>query len=261
MFMRRRYAALLLILTFFSCGIEDYRYLPPIDSGNISMNLNTLATVNLPYVDAGAAGQFFYFRNFIIYYRIYISDISIQGKVSLAELQTLNAGLYSDYYYLNPYTTMDNNRSPSAMGSIFSSRRFYQLMVDGNVAIDNILSSGAPSPGTVKPLILDFAQQSGGTIPPSLTINSTNYDLQRYYDPAVTMPIPTDGFFINSTDLQDQANISSANRTNMDVQNKENITGQKYTYAAMYILLFGRDVGLTPIYSAPTFIGIFRLPD
>jgi hypothetical protein len=225
------------------------------------MNLNTMATINLPYIDAGGTtSEYYYFRNFIIYYRIYISDISIQGQISLDELQTVNAGLYSDYYYLNPYTTLDNNRSPSAMGSIFSSRRFYPLATE-DASIDGLLGTGIlPPSGSVSPIVLDFSQQSSGTIP-FLQIGASTYNLHRYYDPAVNVPWPSDRYFINSVDLQDSSKISTTDRTNMDVQNKENVSGPKYTYAAMYILLFGRNEDLTPVYSAPTFIGIFRLPD
>jgi hypothetical protein len=261
---KRRYTALLFttaLLTIYSCGIEDYKYLQPIDSGNISRELNTQATIRLPYIDAGDKGAYYYFQNFIIYYRIYISETSIQGQISTDQLQTINAGLYNDYWYLNPYTTLDNNRSPSAMGSVFSSRRFYPLEVEGNVSLDSVLGTGAlPPQGSTKRLDLDFAQQGGGTIP-SITINNTVYKLQRHYDPAVNVPWPSDRYFINSVDLQDPSKASTTDHTNMDVQNKEGSSGIKYAYAAMYILLFGRTKDLTPVYSAPTFIGIFRLPD
>jgi hypothetical protein len=231
-------------------------YLPAIGSENIYTDLNTQATIRLPYIDADPSGMHYYFQNFIIYYRIYISDIEISGQISTDnDLQRINAGLYSDYWYLNPYTTLDNNLSPSAMGSVFAGRRFYSLEIE-DASIDSML---AVSSGIT--LILDFAQQSGDSIP-TLTINNgLPYRLARHYDPALTMPIPTDRYFINSSDIQNPLNISTDNRTNLDVQNKD-VSGPKYTYTVMYILLFGRSPqDASPVYSAPTFIGIFRLPD
>jgi hypothetical protein len=250
------------VFILFSCGLEDYKFLPSLigADGNITMTLNTRATIRLGYLDAGTSGQYYYFKNFVIYYRIYISDIPVDGQVSTDQLQTLNSGLYSDYWALNPYTTLDNNRSPSGMGSIFSGRKFYPLTVEGD-SIDSLLGiSVLPGQGSTAVLSLDFTRNNPGSVP-SLTIGTAAYNLTRYNDPTMTVPIPTNGHFINSADLQDPSNISSENRTNLDVQDKQNIPGQKYTYTAMYILLFGRDVDLTPIYSAPTFIGIFRLPD
>jgi hypothetical protein len=248
------------IFILFSCGLEDYKYLPSLiqADGNITMTLNTRATISLGYLNAGDAGQYYYFKNFIIYYRIYISDISVDGQVSTDQLQTINSELNNDYTALNSYTT-DSNRSPSGMGSIFSSRKFYPLAVEG-ASIDSLLGTSAlPGQGSTTMLALDFTRNNPGSVP-SLTLGTATYKLIRHSDPTVTVPIP-DGYFINSEELQDLSNKSDANRTNLDVQDKGNISGQKYTYAAMYILLFGRDVDLTPIYSVPTFIGIFRLPD
>jgi uncharacterized membrane protein len=240
-----------------SCGMEDYKYLQPIDSGNITMELNSRAIVRLPYINTD---NYYYFRNFVIYYRIYISDISISGQVSQDELNRLNTGLYNDYWALQPYTALDNNRSPSAMGSVFSGRKYFPLAVQG-ASIDSVLGTGAlPSQGSTTELRLDFAQVSSTTYP-SLTIKDVSYNLYRNNDSTLNRPIPSNRYFLNSSDLQNPANISTTELTNMDVQNKEGISGQKYTYASMYILLVGTDDNLTTIYSAPSFIGIFRLPD
>jgi hypothetical protein len=246
------FAGLILV----SCGIEDYLYLQPIDSGNILLELNSRATVNLPFIDTT---NYYYFQNFVIYYRIYISDQNVTSEISSGDLQRINGGLYSDYWALNPYTTLDNNRSPSAMGSVFSGRKYFSLAIEG-ASIDSILDTGSlPPQGSLTALVLDFAQIPG-TIP-SLKIQGAEYNLYRHNDPATNSPRP-DRYFINSSGLQSSSNISSTALTNMDVQDKETtISGQRYTYVAMYILLYGMDNMLLPIYSAPTFIGIFRLPD
>jgi hypothetical protein len=248
---RRRFALLSFAgLILASCGIEDYKYLAPIDAGNILMELNTRATINLPSIDTT---EYYYFRNFTIYYRIYISDINVPGQVSSDDLQNINSGLYNDYWALNPYTTLDNNRSPSAMGSIFSGRKFFTLAVEG-ASLDSLLGTG----GSAATLVLNFAQMST----PSLTLNGSPpaFSLYRYEDSTVNRPLP-DRYFINSSEIQNPANISTVTLNNMDVQDKEGISGQKYTYTAMYILLTGLDDNLVPLYSAPTFIGVFRLPD
>jgi hypothetical protein len=257
-----------------SCGIEDYKYLEPIDAGDISRLLNTKATIRIRMEssEAGTGGPFYYFRNFIIYYRIYISDLLVEGAVAIEQLDQINSQLSRDYSVFQQYTNSDNNRAPTAMNSVFTRQNYYILShfqrtdTLENYPAENILGTAIlpSSSSTPRELILDFAYPSDRPeydYIPTLTIGSAVYNLMRYSDYNMR-PLPGDRYFINSSELNNGANINSAAYTNLDIQNKSNTTGGNlYTYVSMYILKYGIDDNFTPIFSIPTFIGVFRLPD
>jgi hypothetical protein len=73
-------------------------------------------------------------------------------------------------------------------------------------------------------------------------------------------PYADNRYFVNSDDINNGAYINTATYTNLDVQNNS-VSGPRYTYASMYIVAYGMDLSYSNIYSAPTFIGVFRLPD
>jgi hypothetical protein len=63
--------------------------------------------------------------------------------------------------------------------------------------------------------------------------------------------------------VNNSAHISSdSSNINQDVQAGAQGGSGQYAYASMYILAYGMDdSNYSNIYSIPTFIGIFRLPD
>ncbi|GHV75957.1 hypothetical protein AGMMS49942_07780 [Spirochaetia bacterium] len=236
-----------------SCGIEDYPYLDPVDSG-IPLRLNTTAFIRLPDFSGNI-----YFRTFVIYYRIYISGLSIPGTVSTSQMYQINSSLTSDYNAMLSYTdTSSTTTAPSNMGSVFSNRRYYTLALE-NASIDNVLGSAG---GGV--ITLDFADTSGR---PSLIIGDTRmpsnnpyarYRLFRYSESGFMRPYADNRYFVNSNDINNGAYINTATYTNLDVQYN---SASGYTYVSMYILAYGVDSNFSNIYSTPTFIGVFRLPD
>ncbi|MDR1250525.1 MAG: hypothetical protein LBK63_14650 [Treponema sp.] len=241
-----------------SCGIETYKYLGPVESG-IPMLLNTTAYITLP------GGQPNYFRYFIIYYRIYISDLPVPGVVDPGILAQINPTLLTDYNYFNTYTNTTNTVVPTTMGTIFSGRKYFSLELE-NDSIERILSSAGGGVVT-----LDFA--ANAQFKPSLVLGDLRVPEQPsnpYQRRQLSRNMRNDNnpyannyYFVNSDDVNNGAHISSdSSNINQDVQNNQNASGQKYTYVSMYILSYGLDdSNFTNIYSIPTFIGIFRMPD
>jgi hypothetical protein len=237
-----------------SCGIETYKVLDPIDPG--IMTLNTTAYLRLP-------AEPYYFRYFIIYYRIYISDLSVPGSVDGGLLAQINPALYTDYTYFYSYTNSQSTLAPTTMGDIFAGRKYFPLELE-NAWIENVLSVGGGD------ITLDFA--SNRQYKPSLVMGDTRDETpgapftrhQLSRNTSDNTPYANNYYFVNSDAVNNGDHISSdSTNTNQDVQNSaQTISGTKYTYASMYILAHGLDdSNFTPIYSIPTFIGIFLLPE
>jgi hypothetical protein len=237
-----------------SCGIETYKYLDPVDSG-IPMRLNQTAYITLP------DEPYSHFRYFIIYYRIYISGLNVTGTVESGLLAQINEALYRDYNYFLSYT--QSTAVPSTMGNTFAGRKYFSLELN-SASIENLLSNG----GGV--ITLDF---SANQSKPSLIIGDlrseppgapyTRYQLARNTSNSNT-PYARNYDFVNSDDINNSDHISSdSSNINQDVEkNAQAISGPKYTYVSMYILAHGLDdSNFSNIYSIPTFIGIFSLPD
>ncbi|MDR3191814.1 MAG: hypothetical protein LBT87_01975 [Treponema sp.] len=243
-----------------SCGIETYKYLQYVDPG-IPMTLNTTAYISLP------GGQPYYFRYFIIYYRIYISDFSTTGSVDAGMLAQINPALYTDYNYFYSYTNTQSAVAPTSMGDTFANRKYFPLELDkaSGTSIESILSDTG---GGV--ITLEFA--ANPQFKPSLVMGNLQNEtpglpFERYQLSRNTRnnnPYAGNNYFVNSDDVNNGDHISSdSTNTNQDVQNSpQTITGTKYTYVSMYILAHGMDdSNFTNIFSIPTFIGVFRLPD
>ncbi|MDR3343005.1 MAG: hypothetical protein LBT14_09535 [Treponema sp.] len=233
---------------FVSCGIEDYVYLYPVSAGNISVELNSEATIRLPAIDTN---EYYYFSCFTIYYRIYISDSLQSGHIDEGIMSTLNPTLYSDYNAFLPYINSETTISTS-IGTLFSNRNYRSLTLEG-VTIDDVLSKDSLG----KTIILDFPP-TPGTIP-GLIINDTWYNLRRSNGNGSFSPLPENRYFLNHPDLNSSVNASST--INADVANISTAAEVRYTYVSLYIVVTGIDSNFSPIYSTPAFIGILRLPD
>jgi hypothetical protein len=235
-----------------SCGIDKYSYLVPVDPG-IPLIFNTQAFIRLP------GGQDYTFQYYIIYYRIYISGSLIEGTVSIDQLAQVNSSLSADYNAFLPYitNTTDDTVVPGNVGNMFSNRKYYSLALEPTTdppSSNPLLNDGGF-------ITLDFARNNPPRpvlfagdirINPSLTPVDT---LLRYSESGIMSPYP-DRYFTNSTDLND--GIDASTFTNLDVATNS-VSG--YAYVSMYIVAYGLDDNYSPIYSTPTFIGVFRLPD
>lgn len=232
-----------------SCGMEDYLYLQPVPEGNIQTTLNSRATIILPYFNTT---EYYYFTQFTIFYRIYVSNIILeQIQTSSSVLRTINSTLASDYsglyYYTNP-TSDDTSALTGNIGIQFSNRSYYPLDLQ-NDDIDDVLSSGSMG----EQLTIDFARGK----PPALEIGGNVYTLYRSTGNGAFTPEPN-RLFYNTLDLYSTANATALKNADVARNDASNST---YTYVSMYITAAGRDNNFTVLYSRPTHIGIFLLPD
>jgi hypothetical protein len=241
---------------FASCGIETYKYLNPVDPG-IPILLNTTAYIELP-------NEPYYFRYFVIYYRIYISDLPVES-VSTGILAQINQALHDDYTYFLSYTNTQSTAVPTTMGTTFAGRKYFPLELE-DASIESILDTGG------RFITLDFS--ANPQFKPSLIMGDirtetpgapyTRYQLSRNTRNDNT-PYANNYYFENSDAVNNGDHISTdSSHINQDVQKNAQGSsgGLKYTYASMYIFAHGLDdTNFTNIYRIPTFIGIFRLPD
>jgi hypothetical protein len=242
-----------LLVLFCSCGIDDYIYLYPVQESDISVRLVEEATVKLPSAQTSEGP---YFTHFAIYYRIYISDL-LTDSVTPNMMQTVNTTLSNDYNAIYP-STSNNSSSTSVntnVGSLFSTRRYYELALDG-INIESLLDGA--SQGQL--LSINFPPNEANIVSPSLSMGGgTAYNLRRSNGSNTFNPQPNLNF-INTSELNRPENAIPT--VNADVVDKPNISGPRHAYVSFYIVKIGRDTNtLSTIYSAPTFIGVLRLPN
>jgi hypothetical protein len=243
---------------FMSCGIEEYYYLSPVPTGNIKLTLNYQANIQLPNIDYTT--EFTYFTHYTIFYRIYISGNPVEGQIQASQtsMNAINPILYSDYSSILPYTSSDT-ASNTSIGTLFKNRNYYALNVEGEDLEGHVLNR---PPGNTT-LVINFQPVPG--VRPTLHLQNSSgtpisavFPLLRSNGNGSFNPVPN-RYFLNSPQLHSSANVSPT--INADVANN-NVSGQRYTYAAFYIVVTGMDYNsFTPIYSNPTFVGILRLQD
>jgi hypothetical protein len=254
---RKNVIVLLISLScLLSCGLEDFYYIDYID--DFTRTDNTSASVLLPSLsDEGYSS---YFTHFEIYYRIYISGQPEIGEITTDTLRSqINGTLNSDFrglYYLTDKSSTSAN--PSNLDTVFFSRRYFKLTLE-DANIDNVLDRTSLSlspPGQL--LELRFP----GNAMPELKLNGVSYTLKRANSGPglVFIPSPSDRYFINTDDLN--ASKNATNLINADVvdANAGTPPSARYTYVSMYIVAIGKHY-ITTIYSQPTYINIFRLPE
>ena len=227
-----------------SCGLETYVYLEPVEI--VSTTLADSAVITLP------SSQSMEFKNYIIFYRIYLTDSSELTVVSEPQRFAINTALDRAWRELDAYTANDNV-SPNVIDNVFSNHNYYFLYVSNNgideISLDTVLN--APS-GRIE---LDFTKSTG----PTLRFNTGAF-LYLFRDVRSNASMPRDRLFIQTSNLANGAKITV--EENVDIQKKDNNpngTAQN-SYVSMYILAFGIDNNYSPIYSRPRHIGIFRLP-
>jgi len=220
-----------------SCGIEEYYFLPQLQelSGyNRVTTLNTEAEINIPPIPS----EYYYASGYIIFYRIYLSNADGGDQNSLS---IISSALLSDYNFFLPFTDLTNNTSIT-VSNTFSSRRYYEL----EYAIGT-------SGGNLK---IRFPTSHGGY--PTISLNDANViNLRR--SSTLVAPRPVNDFsFRNTSELNNNTNATTA--INADVSPSASNTG--HAYAAMYIVSVGQNPQtFTRVYSKPTFISVFKLPD
>jgi hypothetical protein len=223
-----------------TCGIETYYYLPQVPERNIQTIFNTTATMNLPSLD-----EFHDIRPYyLIYYRIYTSGSNESGTINTDLLRrNVNTVLDSDYNAIYPNTDPTNTSSGTPANTLFSSRRYFELELEG-VNIRNILTEDG---GNIR---FSFPTEQGGY--PVLSLNGgPEYRLYRSGYFFSINPNDDKRFFRNTPELNSQ---DYADLVYRDLS--------PHAYVSMYIVAAGTNTStFTPIYSKPTFINVFKLPN
>lgn len=238
--LKRLYNVIILSAAFFlSCGIEESYYLPQVPESYITRSNNTGAEIILPNINDP---QYYYATHYSIFYRIYMSDNSIDGEIQTSsDRSNISPNLANDFNFLEPITD-PTNKTAITSSTTFSGRFYYELELDG-AEIGNILSTNG---GTFR---IRFPTMTGD-IPVLILVDEQEIQLRRSRQ--LISPLPTDDpSFRNSAELNDSVNTDVVTRTS-----------GAFAYVSMYIVTVGYNNALfTQMYSKPTHINIFRLPD
>ena len=243
------------VFCLLSCGLEDIPYINYIDDGTITDN--TFARIRLPSnSDEGYDAAAGYFVRFEIYYRIYISGEQFSGVINTSTLRSqINSSLNSDFESLRSLTDKTNAQNLSSnLDTTFNNRRYFKLNLEG-ANIDDLLGRGSLG----QTLDIRFSPVSGEI--PVLVLNGSSYNLQRAKSgPGRDFnPRPENRYFLNHPDLYNTANVTD--NINADVATNSRTSPElRFTWVSMYIFSVGKDY-LSTIYSQPTHIGIFFLPN
>jgi len=242
-----------LILSFFAlsvllttCGLEEAYYLPQVPEVYIETQLNTSAAITLPPING-----YYYAQSYKIFYRIYISDFNATTN-DISDYYNMNQTLNSDYYNILPNTDPTSTSSGTAANILFTNRNYYELFIENNNRGENIENLLTTSGGSINIL---FPTERGSS--PILTINNTEYRLMRsdYFSSIIsTWNTDEKRFFRNRPEI----NVSEF----ADVVPRTDLTQTQTAYVSMYIVAAGTNPTVfTPIYSKPTHICVFKLPD
>ena len=232
-----------------SCGLDDYYYLPQVPPSYVTSSMTSTATIIIPRID-----QDYYYANYYsIYYKIYIGADRYDD--SATALNNVNPELIRDYNAIFPNTDPTNTTAGTSVNSLFRNRNYYELRLENG-------SSNYLLPASGGTLTIRFPT-SMGDYPVAVLNDGPELRLSRPYGSGIgelLSPLPrNDPYFRNTPELNDNENAVS--EVNADVSGRSGIS-QRYAYVSMYIVAVGYDNALfTQIYSRPTFINIFKLPD
>jgi hypothetical protein len=221
-------------IAFIACGIDDEPYLEPVDASSVVITANTSARVSASV----NGGERDYSPSFLLYYKIYISSANELSTIGPDAMSRINTTLNSDYNGISSYTTLNTTNRPVFTPTVFSNRNFYAMFIGSSETF-----SGSGN------VTINFENQS---INPSLSLNDTMWTLQRSTGGDSFVPLPEDNrHFRNFTELRGAQNRDVAQGS-----------GGSHSFCAVYIIKRGVNPNtLSAIYSAPTFITVFRLPD
>jgi hypothetical protein len=214
----------------------------------------TYARIQLPSSSYTGYSSASYFDHFEIFYRIYISGLGVSGEINTSALRRqINNSLDSDFqglYYITDKTSTSAN--PSNLETVFTNRRYSKLDLKDS-DIDNVLGRGSLG----NTLEIFFTYENGKL--PVLTLNGVSYTLQRAESrPGLIFTPQPDRLFLNHPELYNTVNVTDAINADVAIPNASD--NPRYTYVSMYIFAIGKDY-ISTIYSQPTHINIFRLPE
>jgi len=237
----------------FSCGLEDYLYIEYVP--DISQ-FDTYASFRLP--SSGDEGYNNFFANFAIYYRIYISSSSLLAgnQPSGTVMDQINSSLRSDFAGLSWLADKTStSANPSYLETTFKNRKYFKLTLEEAI-IDNVLGDNSLG----KTLEISFPTNPG--VRPTLLLGGIPYTLRRASDSDLPFlqSNPDNRFFLNNEDLYKDENITNDRNADVAAPNRGTPDTPRHAHISMYIFAIGKDY-ISTIYSQPTHIGIFKLPD
>jgi len=236
----------------FSCGIEELIFLEPVeDASFIGV---TQGRLTIPNTSASN-----YFRNFTIYYRIYLSDFPTTSATTNDERRNIHTNLASHYNVIEPYI-LDENRVFTSL-SLFTTRGYFPLYLSSDktngFAVHDLLTVNgySPFPGVTPggEIRFDFTDSTVGPFM-RLSYDTTSTQLFLFRASGDFTPLPDRQFFLHG-DM-----FSSTTEVNADIEQKAGVTPQ-YAYVSLYIIAIGIDNNFSPVFSQPAHIGIFQLPN
>jgi hypothetical protein len=223
-----------------ACGIDDEPYLSPIPPSNIVVSFNTGARISV----STPSYEEPYSPSYFLYYKIYTSAANETSTIlpgtdeATSPMKQISGTLASDYHAMKSYTTANASTVNMFTPTIFSSRNFYTMVIGSKESF---------SAKSVSTVTIDFS--SGGN--PSVRQNSGNAEtVYRSNGGGSFTPRPDDRSFRNFTELRESQNLDVA------------VTTGNYAYCAVYIIKQGINPNtLSAIYSTPTYVTVFRLPE
>ncbi|MCL2242876.1 MAG: hypothetical protein FWC03_00210 [Treponema sp.] len=239
------------LLIFFSCGIDEYYYLEQVDERNITVTMGNIVEIIVPPVNTG---RFYYFSNYSILYRIYISGNHIPSVDIMNNLSVISPDLTSDYNRFLYITDPTSSSLPSASTFRDYFELEFELLPEAGIDISNTVLSERGGKLEITFPEIDYEY-------PATVYNDHEVRLRRSYRPSGLLinPKPQDDpYFRNTPELNDFINAISD--SNADVIVREGLS-EHYAYISMYIVSMGIDSNFSQIYSKPTHIGVFKLPD
>ena len=227
---------ILLAIFLLSCGLEEYYFLPQVSQGNITTIGNTDAVIELSPIS-----QYYYATNYSIFYRVYISDFFTGSGITSSQRYQISSALASDFSAFESVTNPANSAVTSV--NTFRNRNYYEIEFEG--INNNLLPVDG---GTLR---IQFPTAQGDY--PVVSFNDGD-EIRLLRSGELISPLPADDpYFRNTPELNDVINTDVAVRSDLSAQ---------YAYVSMYLVAVGYDNTLfTPIYSKPTHISIFKLPD
>jgi len=230
----------------FTCGIDEYYYLPQVPEEGITREVNTKADINIPS-NLLNDDDHYYATGYVIFYKIYTSDFD-DNNISI--LIKNIPRIESDYNWLSTYTDRTNATSIPSL-TTFSGRGFYELEFNGNIGTLLSTKSGSFS--------INFQPITG--VEPFIEYNGKNFILLRSNGEGKFNPIPIDRYFFSSDDLKNYENSNQKRPDiNADVSGQDGIPTN--AFVAMYIAAVGKHPrNFTKLYGKPTHISIFKLPE
>jgi len=156
--------------------------------------------------------------------------------------RAISTDLERDFNFIYPNTDSTDNSMGTPAGTLFTNLNYYELELYQS-DINNVLSTNG---GIIR---ISFPDRNDF---PVLSLNGAS-DIRLYRSSYILFEDPDERFFRNSQEI----NVSKYN----DLLPRTGLS-RTFAYVSMYIVASGiNPTGFTPIYSKPTHINIFKLPD